>query len=145
MVDDATARFIRSKEFQGEAWGEPDWRLLNGTWRGRIDVAGTLELNVQLKVQYRPRRPDEPTVVLLAKGIGVWRIDHNGVHRGELSTHLQRHGGDDFQVLDPAELGSPQLGGGLGLSYLQTTMRSSARYLNIGTKGVDWTDPPGGE
>lgn len=143
MIDPTTARLVRSPLFDGQAWGDVAWSQTNGSWRGRIEVTGAVDLRVQLEVQFRPGRPDEPSVVLLVAGGHAWRIDHNQVHEGVLSTHIQGLG--MTEILDPLELGSPPMGEDLGLSYLERTMRSSAKYLNIGTKGVTWTSPEGSE
>lgn len=146
-LDHETVRLVHSGVAQASAWGEVGWQPLNGAWRGRVDSCASQlpGANLALEFQVRPRRPSEPSVVLLADTVCLLRLDHNQAHRGRLGTHVQS--GVDLSLLEWLErdaAGSPPMTGEVSAQHVKIACMKGAVALGVNIDGVIWTDPPKG-
>lgn len=129
------------------AWGEVEWELLNGSWRGRIESCASGLAGVQLEIEFqvRPSRPNEPSVLVLAGRRCLLRLDHNQVHRGKWGTHIQSAVDSSLLVWpQPEDAGSPPATGEVSAQQVRVACLKGAGILGVNTKGVIWTDPPDG-
>jgi hypothetical protein len=146
-VEMAFAWWLRSPEANGCVWGDGAWTGLNGSWFGEWSGDVTVGDPLRLGITYRPLRPDQPTVLLRCRDV-AWRIDHNGGHRVdgrvEYQSHVQLEGSDLYEPVDPHTVGSPQRGQVVDLPSMERTLRRSAQFFNVTTRGLVWTAPEGG-
>lgn len=87
----------------------------------------------------------QPSVLLLANGVCLLRIDHNQTHKGTFGTHIQS--GVDTGLLrwpSPGEAGSPPQEGEVSLQDVKIACLKGASILGINVEGVEWIDPPEG-
>ena len=145
--DQETALLVLSGDVHATAWGEVTWTCLNGSWRGRVEwCSASLDgITLMLEFQVRPRRPMQPSVLLLANGICLLRIDHNQTHKGAFGTHVQS--GVDTGLLrwpSPDEAGSPPQEGEVSLQDVKIACLKGASILGVNVEGVEWIDPPEG-
>jgi len=132
------------------AVGEIDWTALNGSWRGSVACVaqGVDDCSVVLQINIRPRRPSEPTVVLLLNGEICRRVDVNGTHQHKRWTHVQgRDSSSDPDQLfpDPPDwFPVVALGPVVSPWIYHQVFNAAGRLFMIDTGGVQWVDPPSG-
>ena len=111
-------------------------------------VRSQLDVGLVLEMQIRPMRPSEPTVVYLANGDHMWRLDVNGGHHGRHFTHVQTRAssgsaettvGVQLQTVD-LPLGPQTVSG----NVYRAVFFEAARMCSVQTEAVVWTDPSGG-
>lgn len=146
-ADHETVRVVLGGLARVTAWGEVAWSMKNGSWRGRVDGCDSVLVDVSLMVEFqvRPRRPSEPSVLLLDGSTCLLRLDHNQVHKGRLGTHIQS--GLDPTLLEwpqPDQAGSPPAQG-VTAQHVKVACLKGASLLGVNVDGVIWIDPPEGQ
>lgn len=142
----AESGWLLSEASDACAYTEPDWRRINGAWRGRIGVSATNydDGDLSLEVMLRPKIPTEPTVVYMVGGKDLARVDVNGSHEASRFTHLQFHKvpDDDVVTWDTPDWFVPvPLGPDIDDNLLLRALQDAARWLRVDTAAVDWNLP----
>lgn len=143
----AESGWLLSEDSDACAFGEPEWKRVNGTWRGRIEVgAGNFDPgDLALELNLRPMQPTEPTVVYIVRDKDLGRVDVNGGHKGRRFTHRQHH-----KIPDDVEVTSPEtvswfvpvpLGPDIEDDVLVRALRDAAHWLCVNTSAVEWILP----
>ncbi|MEI4273984.1 hypothetical protein TEK04_19860 [Klenkia sp. LSe6-5] len=144
----AQVRYLLEGKATAFAVGTIRWTSINGSWRGDVEchAVNMPGCSVTLQINVRPKRPDQPTVVLLLNGLSCRRVDVNGGHRGRSWTHVQGRDNSDLEdhlLADPPEW-FPTLPIGLpvGSDAYHEVLIAAARLFEIDTAGLHWEDPP---
>lgn len=134
------------------AYGPVGWVALNGAWRGRVPVAALnfSDNELTMEMEVRPgHRAGRPSVLLLALGAVVRRVDVNGWHRDAGRPRQQTHVQGDpppnyLRWLEPHEIVPFPTVGPVGGQQYRQVFGSAASVLGVNVQGVDWIDPPEG-
>jgi hypothetical protein len=137
--------WLRSEESDACAYTEPDWKQINSTWRGRIDVSATgYDDELCLEVMLRRNAPTEPTVAYHVRGGRFARVDVNGGHEGGRFTHLQYRTTPDAKEITlktPEWFVEVPLGPDIEDGLLIRALQDATKWLRVDTAAVDWTLP----
>ncbi|MCZ2261601.1 hypothetical protein [Isoptericola sp. QY 916] len=145
----ADTGYLLSDQSGACAYGDLLWKPRNGAWRGAVAVAcaGYDEDDLILEINYRPKRPSEPTIVYLVRGEIMARVDVNGQHSGQRFTHMQyRKTSGEPEITEPvpATFITVPLGPAIDDDLLRRVSREAAALLHVDTSALEWTPPPEG-
>lgn len=138
----ALAQHVRGKS--GSAYGDVEWVARNGRFHFDLPVAWDTSDELPectLRMQHRPMRPWQPTVLILAEGTCLWRIDFNAEHQGRRDTHLQTDTDRSFIEWLPDLPSADPLDNACDIEPM---FHTGANTLGVDTAAVIWLYPPKG-
>lgn len=131
------------------AFGPVTWTKIHDAWRGEVPISAEHygEHSLSLTIQCHPKRPTEPTVLLIWNSDSVTRVDFNGGHLGQRFSHWHRPRPDGSgEVVEevPGEMYCPAPDQPLRQGDLKRIFLGAGGLFQVDCSAVDWDDPPWG-